>query len=567
MPDEYSYILMCEALYQLLLEYFNSGKNTENKLKIELDACKYAILFLIPATKNRIIKCDVKYQSEYYKLYEKSMAFAGRRSLKHFFEYMEMNNTKRVLDGRICVLEPFLYYLNKATFSNKLRYIIASYAPSNGKSISLTYWSAWLYGVDRNNSIIRLSYSDDLVAGFSRNVREIITDKRYRDVFPEYRQYGDNPFATKEVYNWKLKDSSVPASHIAVSRDGQVTGKRANRAEIFDDMTKGAEEATDSVLHGSIYNKWTGNWINRKDGDRTIFVFAGTMWSPEDILNRIIEDRSKISKLIPSKKFKYVYESEDGSTVVIRVPLLDENDETTCKAVMTTEEARQLRDITDEFQWACVYQQDPIPAEGLDFADELLNHFEQLPINEDGTPAYSNYSLAVLDTTRRGKDNVSMPIFKTDGKNYYMTDVIFKKKAMTDLYEEIIAKIEEHHITWLVIENNTDTSLKALLDKMLEDKEIYYCTITEKYNTVKKEKRIKDNQGTLRKLIYFKKKSNYKPNSDYGRFMKNLTTYSFDYPNRNDDAPDSATLFVTEIILERGKPNKPKPLNRSLLGI
>lgn len=567
MPDEYSYILMCDALYQLLLEYFDSGKNTENKLKIELDACKYAILFLIPATKNRIIKCDIKYQSEYYKLYEKSMAFAGRRSLKHFFEYMEMNNTKRVLDGRICVLEPFLYYLNKATFSNKLRYIIASYAPSNGKSISLTYWSAWLYGVDRNNSIIRLSYSDDLVAGFSRNVREIITDKRYRDVFPEYRQYGDNPFATKEVYNWKLKDSSVPASHIAVSRDGQVTGKRANRAEIFDDMTKGAEEATDSILHESIYNKWTGNWINRKDGDSTIFVFAGTMWSPEDILNRIIEDREKISKLIPSKKFKYVYESEDGSTVVIRVPLLDENDETTCKAVMTTEEARQLRDITDEFQWACVYQQDPIPAEGLDFADELLNHFEQLPVNEDGTQAYSNYSLAVLDTTRRGKDNVSMPIFKTDGKNYYMIDVIFKKKAMTDLYEEIIAKIEENHITWLVIENNTDTSLKALLDKMLEDKGIYYCTITEKYNTVKKEKRIKDNQGTLRKLIYFKKKSNYKPNSDYGRFMKNLTTYSFDYPNRNDDAPDSATLFVTEIILERGKPNKPKPLNRSLLGI
>jgi hypothetical protein len=33
------------------------------------------------------------------------------------------------------------------------------------------------------------------------------------------------------------------------------------------------------------------------------------------------------------------------------------------------------------------------------------------------------------------------------------------------------------------------------------------------------------------------------------------------------DAPDSATLFTTEIILERGKPNKPKPLNRSLLGI
>ena len=94
-----------------------------------------------------------------------------------------------------------------------------------------------------------MSYSDDLVAGFSRNVREIITDKRFRDVFPDYRQYGDNPFATKEVYNWKLKDSNVSASHYAMSRDGQITGKRANKAMIFGDMTKGANESTDSALH------------------------------------------------------------------------------------------------------------------------------------------------------------------------------------------------------------------------------------------------------------------------------------------------------------------------------
>ena len=381
--DEYTYYTMCDSLYQLLLQYFDSGIGQPNRQEIELNACRYAIIFLVPATENRIVKCDLEYQPQYYKLYEKSMAFAGRRSLEHFFDYMEMNNAKRVLAGRRGILKPFLFYLNKITFSDKLKYIIASYPPSAGKSVTLTYWTAWLYGINRNYSVIRMSYSDDLVAGFSRNVREIITDKRYRDVFSEYQQYGDNPFATKEVYNWKLKDSNVPASHIAVSRDGQVTGKRANKAMIFDDMTKGAEEATDSTVHQSLYNKWTGNWINRRDGDSTKFIFAGTMWSPEDILNRIIEDRESISELIPSDKFNYVWESKDGTTVVIRVPLLDENDETTCEAVMTTEEARQLRDVTDEFQWACVYQQDPIPAEGLNFADDLLNHFDQLPLNED----------------------------------------------------------------------------------------------------------------------------------------------------------------------------------------
>lgn len=565
--DEESMFQLLNAFYMLLLQYFDSGKGKDNRQEIELASSKHAFTTLISLVKERIVKCDIAWQAEYYKLYEKVLAFSGRRNLECFFDYMELNSDRKVLDGRRAILKPLLTYLTTITFSNELKYIVASYPPSAGKSVTLTYYSAWLYGVDKDNSIIRMSYSDDLVTGFSRSVRDLVADPRFSDVFPEYKQYGDNPFATKEIGNWKIKGARVPVSHIAVSRDGQITGKRANKAMIFDDMIKGASEANDSNLHARLYNQWTGDWINRRDGGRTKYIFIGTMWSPEDILNRIIEDREKISEFVDDPNFKYVKRTKDGSTIVIKIPLLDENDETTCEAIMTTEEARNLRDITDEFQWQCVYQQDPIPAEGLSFADDLLNHFDELPKDEEGREKVSNYGLAVLDTTRRGKDNASMPIFRTDGKLYYMVDCIFQKKAMTDLYEDIIAKIQEHNITWLVIENNTDTSLKALLDKMLEEKGIYHCVITEKYNTVKKEIRIKDNQGLIRKLMVFKNKTKYKPNSDYGKFMKNFTTYSFNFPNRNDDAPDSMALFSTEIILERGKPAKPVPINRRELGI
>ena len=565
--DEETRLAICENMLGLLIQYFDNGKGKDNQAEFELNSCRYSVSFLLPAVKDRIVKCDIEYQHLYYALYERVLCFAARRYLEQFFDYMEWGNDRKVLMGRRAILKPFLFYLNKAAFDPNLKWVIASYPPSSGKSITLTYFTAWLYGLSKNNSIIRLSYSDDLVAGFSRTVREIISNHRFRQVFPDYRQYGDNPFATKEVYNWKLKDSNVQSSHIAVSRDGQVTGKRANKAFILDDVTKGAEEATDSALHQRIYGQWTGNWINRRDGDDTIFVFAGTMWSPEDIINRVIADREKVTEFEPDKNFKYVDLAKDGSTVIIRVPLLDENDETTCKAVMSTKEARELRDNVDPFQWACVYQQDPIPAEGLDFADELLQHYEELPRDENGEETLSDYALAVLDTTRRGKDNAAMPIFRTDGTKYYMVDCIFKKKAMTDLYDEIIAKVIEHKITWLCIENNTDTSLKTLLEKMLEERGIYWCVITEKYSTKKKERRINDAQGVIRKLMIFKDKKCYKPNSDYGRFMKNFTTFSFDYPNRNDDAPDSLALMVTEIILERGKPNKPVPLDRRVLGI
>ena len=87
------------------------------------------------------------------------------------------------------------------------------------------------------------------------------------------------------------------------------------------------------------------------------------MWSPEDILNRTMEDIEATHEMRPSKIKgfeKYVMEAVDGYAVFIKVPLLDENDNSTCEVVMTTEEARRMRDTSDPFSFSCVYQQEPI---------------------------------------------------------------------------------------------------------------------------------------------------------------------------------------------------------------
>ena len=538
---------------------------------MELDACKYVVVYLIPFLEWKINNCEIENMAKFYDIWEKAYAFAGRRSFEHFIDYMEfdLDAKSKVLGNRRGVLKPLVYYLNKSVYDGKLKYVDASYPPSYGKSYTLNMFSAWCFGLDMENSILRLSYSEELVLGFSRMIQATITNPRFSDVFTTFKRFGTKPFAKEKESDWVLKDSGTQKSHIARTRDGSTTGERANRAIIFDDMTKGATEATDSNLHARLYDKWKTEWYNRKTGDKVVFVFAGTMWSPEDILNRVAEDIEHTTKMQQSKNKdwgKWVKEAEDGSAVFIRVPLLDENDECTCLHVMSTKEARNLRDTTDEFLFSCVYQQDPIPPSGLSFAYDLLKHYEDLPIDETGQELCSPFCYAVLDTTRKGKDNVSMPIFKYDGTYYYLIDVLFEAKAMTDLYTDIINKIEEHNITWLVIENNTDTSLKTLLEDRLKAKGINTCVMTEKYQTIVKERRIKEAQGLIRKLINFKDKKRYSPKSSYGKFMENLTRYSFDFPNKHDDAPDSLALFVNEIILEKGKPAKPIGINRARLG-
>jgi predicted phage terminase large subunit-like protein len=290
-------------------------------------------------------------------------------------------------------------------------------------------------------------------------------------------------------------------------------------------------------------------------------VFAGTMWSPEDILNRLANDQEKKSNFVPSKLFKFCLESVDGETAVIRVPLLDEEDVVTCDKVMSTKEALDLQDTTDEYLFSCVYQQKPIAPSGLEFAYDNLSKFKEEPLD------LSTYAYAVLDPARKGKDNVSMPIGRVDEEeNHYIVDVLFKKEAMSELYDEIVDKIILNKVVLLVVESNIDVSLRYVIETKLKEKGYGLCEIREKYATTNKEQRISAARGIILRKLKFKDKSNFSKNSEYGKFIENLTRYSFDFANKHDDAPDSCALYSTEIILGESKPNKVKAVDRRTLG-
>lgn len=523
----------------------------------ELGSVKVAKTKLIPILHKLIEGSKIENMALFFDYYKRAYCFCARRDFECFVDYIEWNMSRKVLANRRNVLKPYVDALNRIAFDERLQYLVVSYPPSMGKSYLATLFTAWGYGISINNSVIRMSYSDELVLGFSRTVKGIISSPEFAEIFPLFKLYNGKPFEVERESDWKIKNANVPKSnHIARTRNGSTTGERASFAIIFDDMTKGAEEANSESVHRGIYDKWNTEWWNRRDGVRCKFIFVGTQWTPEDILNRIIEDRNKISTLQPTDN-PYVMESEDKSTIVIRVPMLDENHKTTCSEVYPQQIAEQIEQNTDPFLFSCVYQQNPIAPTGRELSWECLQTYIEPP--DDLAP----YCMAVIDTKRKGKDNLNMFICKPDGNGkHYLWDAIFSKKPMQSLYNDIIEKIILHRITTLVIENNTDESLKTLLDDRLKARGVYWCKILEKYNTVKKETRIKDNLWTILTLIIFRDKSIVKPNTDLGRLMDNITKYSFDYPNKFDDGPDGTALYASEIILGKSILNKPKPIRR-----
>jgi predicted phage terminase large subunit-like protein len=526
----------------------------------ELGSVKVAKTKLIPILHKLIEGSKIENMALFFDYYKRAYCFCARRDFECFVDYIEWNMPRKVLANRRNVLKPYVDALNRIAFDDRLQYLVVSYPPSMGKSYLATLFTAWGYGISINNSVIRMSYSDELVLGFSRTVKGIISSPEFAEIFPLFKLYNGKPFEVERESDWKIKNANVPKSnHIARTRNGSTTGERASFAIIFDDMTKGAEEANSESVHRGIYDKWNTEWWNRRDGVRCKFIFVGTQWTPEDILNRIIEDRNKISTLQPTDN-PYVMESEDKSTIVIRVPMIDKNHKTTCSEVYPQQIAEQIEQNTDPFLFSCVYQQNPIAPTGREFAWECIRTYtnEEL-LNVHLIPN----SMATLDTARKGKDNVSMPIFKNDNNgNHYLIDAIYKQKPMDDLYDEIIEKIIEHRITTLVIENNIDTSLKRLLEDRLHARGIYWCIIIEKYNTVKKEERIKNNRGIVQKQIIFPDKSIVRPNTDIGRMMDNITKYSFDKPNVHDDGIDSVCMYASEIIFGKGTLSKPVAIRR-----
>ena len=526
----------------------------------ELGSVKVAKTKLIPILHKLIEGSKIENMALFFDYYKRAYCFCARRDFECFVDYIEWNMPRKVLANRRNVLKPYVDALNRIAFDERLQYLVVSYPPSMGKSYLATLFTAWGYGISINNSVIRMSYSDELVLGFSRTVKGIISSPEFAEIFPLFKLYNGKPFEVERESDWKIKNANVPKSnHIARTRNGSTTGERASFAIIFDDMTKGAEEANSESVHRGIYDKWNTEWWNRRDGVRCKFIFVGTQWTPEDILNRIIEDRNKISTLQPTDNH-YVMESEDKSTIVIRVPMLDENHKTTCSEVYPQQIAEQIEQNTDPFLFSCVYQQNPIAPTGREFAWECIRTY----INEELLNVHlTQNSMATLDTARKGKDNVSMPIFKNDNNgNHYLIDAIYKQKPMDDLYDEIIEKIIDHRITTLVIENNIDTSLKRLLEDRLHARGIYWCIIIEKYNTVKKEERIKNNRGIVQKQIVFPDKSIVRPNTDIGRMMDNITKYSFDKPNVHDDGIDSVCMYASEIIFGKGTLSKPVSIRR-----
>ena len=552
-----------EDIFEMMKDLYSLFQNFEENVQ---ECGELVIKRYIPLL-DLLVQVDTN--PNHYQEYAKQLKYAyklgARISLEHYMIYREWDEPEKekFFEPRYNILAGYIHYLQELECNPNLRVLIFNAPSGYGKTYPKKVSEAWSFGIDNEGAFLSLCSNDDVVKSGSRTVIDEIKSEQFGQVFPKMKwNEDDKDFFLKETdEKWKLRTCKLPFSYYAKTTQANVVGSRASKSIHIDDLYPDYREAMNQALNKYYYNKSITVWEKRYVQNKPPKVcITGTLWASGDYIDQKIQQLKKEHKFFKHPKYAYTWVSEDKTCVIIQVPALDyETGKSTCPELKSTEELLKEKANMEDYLWETNFQQRPTNPEALIFSYDKLRTYETIPTS-DYVGTY-----AVIDATRKsGKDFFAMPIFKkvdNDGKfDYYLKDCLFTRTATKDMYNDIVNKIIENHIICLVIESNVTSELKKAIDELLSSKGIDYCEIIEKYNTMQKSARITNEMHLIKKSLVFPNKTMYGINTDIGRYMENLTLYNSDGSNPNDDAPDSAAMFCSEIIEENSQPQIAIPL-------
>lgn len=530
--------------------------------------------------KDKVNLC-YRFLQEWLNLYERNYALVSFRSLEHFALFMEWDKpaNEKVwtisIDpykdgGYTGVTKPFFYNFTRMVNKKDIKFISKQMFTGGGKSYSNQFAISWVLGIDENNDVLDVLGNPTLVLTNARGVVNIMTNPRFAMVFPKFQKYFDmggdvsrNMFSVCRLKEGELTlaDSTKTLNLKIISKETSIDGIRV-RYLFLDDVCR-SKDANNLTQHQKDIGNFWNSWYKRNYGtDDFYIVISGTAYNVNDIMSHLIAYYTK-GKMKRTNENKYTYESLDGLSIIIKIPKIDDDlNRSTYPQKFPYKDAVEARD-RDYNTFMAMEQQQPQNPETSPLCWEKITTYSELPSD------LTDYAYAVLDPARTGKNYVSMPIkrmreeidkYNAKVKKHYLIDCVFQLKQMADLYSEICDKIVQHHIIRLHIENNTDTSLKFLIEKLLAERGINFCVVSESFSTENKEEKIRElvysNEGYFKNQMVYPEMQLYPPSSQMGKYMLYVTSYDYYQKMEYDDSIDSECMYIERFVQQNSGINK-----------
>jgi predicted phage terminase large subunit-like protein len=510
-----------------------------------------------------------EFLARYLELYDDFMALASFRSYKHYCIYMQQvfgddftlwSDTQNCFDG-------YWYYANKMVLDGEVKFLEKQLPTGYGKSLSDAFQQSWTFGIDIDNDIFKVCGNDKFTDDCLNNVTKLMLAPQFAKIFPYFEQF--NGEKSKMFQYWMSGDekkflitgSTKSTNFRIITKLSDCNGVRA-KFLYLDDITQ-RKDMANIAMHTKDIHAFTHEWFERNYNRNKLFIIAsGTTYSTFDILSHLKRkmggenaQRTKINKYTYIGVSDYIV--PNGVSVFVCVPLLDyDTDESTYPKKISTFSARKKREDSPVEFWAMDMQQ-PLPPEDAPFYYEKLREYTTLP--KIGEMNRLPTCVCAIDTKRRGKDYLSMPIFfeANDSENegqtaFYLVDWLYTDKPMTECIPLIVNKIIQHKITRVIAERNTEECIAMLIIDKLKERGYTSCVVDEIYSTERKDRRIMMAEGDIKSRLILPQYGMYSAGNEIGKALLNVYGYTYTGTIAHDDAPDSLALFAKHFVMGFG---------------
>lgn len=571
-----------EAIYQQVHNVLVPQKTEKSEKQIREILAKYVIGYSDKKTKINYIgvinplrgklaqisksrRTSSEFVSRYLEFYDDFMALAAFRSYKYYCIYMQScfgftlwEDTQNVFDG-------YWYYANKMVLDGEVKFLEKQLPTGYGKSLSDAFMQSWILGIDVDNDILKVCGNDKFTDDCFQNVVEkLMLSPRFAKAFPYYEQFKCQKdlmfsFCSRKDLKFAISGSKKSTNLRIVTKLSDVNGVRAKYL-FLDDITQ-RKDMANLTQHNKDIHSFTHEWFERNYNRNNFYIIAsGTTYSQFDILSylkRVMGGEN--SKKTAVNKYTHIGKSDfvvpNGVSVFVCVPLLDyDTDESTYPKKISTHSARKKREENPTEFWAMDMQR-PLPPDSSPFYFTKLRQYTTLPAI--GECNRLENCIAALDTKRRGKDFLSMPIFceaddpDREGQTaFFLVDWLYDDRPMKECIPLVVSKIIQHKITRLYVERNTEECIEMILQDKLREQGYTACVIEEVYSTEPKDRRIMTAEGDIKARMIFPQYGMYSQSNDIGKALMNVYGYTYTGTVAHDDAPDSLALFAKRFVME-----------------
>ena len=476
---------------------------------------------------NRIIEVNSEDDLRFlYSMHKKVLLAAAPYDFDCYLLYVEWNREpdKKFYPPRRKVLKRVVDAMQELA-DDKLDLLTVSLPPGSGKTTLAIFFLTWLAGKRPDEPKLTGSHSNAFIRGVYDECLRIL-DKSgeylWGDVFPSMSVSNTNAKDCRIDVGKRQRFETLEFTSIGTGNAGLY---RAADLLYCDDLVSGIEVAMSKERLDKLWNTYTTDLRQRKIGDHCKELHIATRWSVHDVIGRLERE----------------YEENSRAKFMV-VPALDDNDHSNFDysfgVGFSTEFYHEQRDIMDDVSWRALYMNEPVEREGLVYNEDELRRFFDLPASDPDA------IIGICDTKDTGCDYAFLPVAEVYGQDYYSVDCVCDNSLPNIVDARLTEILVRRRVGLCRFESNSAGGRVAEKVQGEIKKRGGITCITTKFTTAHKETKIIVNSAWVKEHCLFRDKSQYKRQSDYGKMMEMLCSYTVAGKNKHDDVPDGMAMLA-----------------------